>query len=358
MKFHKNTFVSRYVVYAIFVLAVIGFMVAAPFTSFSDTRKPRTTRPPAETLQRPATSIPPAIVKERLRSDPIFVVVGQHGGFYLSDATAETWTRASHWNTQPLRALAYGAGRLVAMGPNNFQSTDATTWENFNLPQGAGGPYWDIAYGGGRFVAVGDNGKIIYSHNGLDWHLSTFQGETVTLRGVAYGNGRFVAVGTKILYSSSGGQDWSEAPAGSGGLMGVAFGDNRFVAVGAPPTSAESSRVFTSTDGVNWIKREPATTKRLWTVAFDQSSRHFIAGGDGGTIITSNDYGVTWQHRNSGTTFFIKDIACGNGISVATGSPDVPGVGLNYVGISMDGGVTWSGKDLDLGMANRVVFRP
>jgi len=73
-------------------------------------------------------------------------------------------------------------------------STDGETWTAVTLS--AIKPIRAIAYGNGKFVAVGDKGQMATSTNGETWTAvsnSTFG--TSDINAIVYGNGKFVAGG-------------------------------------------------------------------------------------------------------------------------------------------------------------------
>jgi len=117
---------------------------------------------------------------------------------------------------------AWGNGKFVAVGfskrsfsggsfPNEGKiafSSDAVNW-------GVADGTFDtdllraVAWGNGRFVAGGGNGRIVYSTDGENWTAaanSTF-GDTSSICDIVWGNGKFVAgggTGGKMAYSTDG----------------------------------------------------------------------------------------------------------------------------------------------------------
>jgi hypothetical protein len=93
-------------------------------------------------------------------------------------------------------------------------------------------------------------------------------------------------------------------------LYAIAYGADRFVAVG------EGGTILTSNDGVTWSASISGTTAPLNGVAY--GGQAFAAVGETGTILTSND-GVTWSASSSGTTARLNGVAYGGEAFAAVG---------------------------------------
>jgi len=102
------------------------------------------------------------------------------------------------------------------------------------------------------------------------------------------------------LYSIAGGAGAAAGVDGSiqyrstNNLNAVAYINNVWVAFGAP------NKYFVSYDGVIWTNTQYPTSQQIRAVY--AAPFGLIAVGDGGTVITSTDNGVTWTAQTSGTT--------------------------------------------------------
>jgi photosystem II stability/assembly factor-like uncharacterized protein len=117
----------------------------------------------------------------------------------------------------------------------------------------------------GLFVAVGDEGAIQSTSDGITWNPLA-SNTTVNLNAVAYANGRYVAVGDggTLLTSIDGGATWtSQTISGVGNLRAIAYGNHNF--------STDSSEILINT---------------------------FVAVGDNGTAVVSNNGGASWTVVN------------------------------------------------------------
>ena len=233
----------------------------------------------------------------------LFVAVGGislTGGFIYSSADGVTWFNRHFEDDRYLQGVAYGNGQFVAVGGNlSLTSIDGTNW----TPHEAGGGD-AIVYGNGIFVAVGITGAITTSSDGVNWTQQSLP--TNPLYSIAYNNGQFVAVGGTL---------------------------NPFP---YPPGGAYISKIVTSTNGVNWIDRQPGEQGDILSCV-TYGNGHFIAGGSSGTIETSVD-GSIWIQRQTNVDDWLSGIAYGNGQFVAVGDAGsiIKSVGANYVGIMRD----------------------
>jgi photosystem II stability/assembly factor-like uncharacterized protein len=168
--------------------------------------------------------------------------------------------------------------------------------------------------------------------DGITWNDVT-SGATVNLNGIGYGAGRYVAVGDggTLVTSTNAGVNWTaQTVAGAGNLRAVAYGNN-----------------YNSTDNTGAILINT-----------------FVAVGDGGTAVVSNDGGVTWTAQTIAgagdlvsigyTSRFVAIDRAGNAFTSANGqtwSAAIPtgttGLhalavnGYGYIAVG-DGGVTAS----------------
>ncbi len=185
----------------------------------------------------------------------------------------------------------------------------------------------DVAFGNGVYVAVGLDATIATSPDGTTWTLRRMSTAQMNLNGIAFANGLFVAVGmgtpssvgAALVMTSTNGSDWtindSVAGTNNAQLLDVIYGDSTWVISG-------TSRVLTSPDGLTWTSRSIPAGVIPGTGAF--GAGRFVLSGNGNSIITSTDRGVTWtRNAVSGTAGaaspFLPDVAFGSGKFVAVG---------------------------------------
>lgn len=95
-----------------------------------------------------------------------------------------------------------------------------------------------------------------------------------------------------------------------GRMLGIATGNGVSVAVG------EAGSIYSSADGIAWIRRDTNVRSDLHAVAWTGSA--FCAVGNDGSILTSTD-GTAWVQQNSGATLNLACVTTGNGLRLMAG---------------------------------------
>ena len=218
-----------------------------------------------------------------------------------------------------LRLLA--AFQLLAACMCGF-AQDTWTWRN---PKPQGSDLNAVASDGAHlYVGVGAYGAIVSSTNGTAW-ASQSSGTSADLYAIAYGNGYFVAAGKGgVILRSADGVNWTPATSGtSSDLFGVAFGYGMFVAVGKGGT------LLTSLDAVIWDTFNSGTGNNLNAVCFDGDTE-YVAVGDSGTVVRSQNYGMDWVAETVGSAYTLSAVAVSADRIVAAGSTASAGVICTY----------------------------
>ena len=179
---------------------------------------------------------------------------------------------------RPALARLLRRSALLLLGPALLVAAEAQSPSWVVRHQRTGGFLWSIAANGdsvlARLVTVGLGGRILVSDDGVVWSERN-SGVTDWLVGVAYGysNGpHFIAVGDhgRILTSPNG-DTWTAVP--------------------NVPTAARLNAVLFS-------DQLTATTPHgLW-----------VAVGEGGTALVSDDNGVTWRAGATGLTGWLRGL--------------------------------------------------
>ncbi len=174
-------------------------------------------------------------------------------------------------------------------------------------------------------VVVGNGGQIVYTSDGGD----TWTDATTTNVGTTYmrdvsmvdaSNGVAVGKSGKIVYTTNGGVDWTDATTtnvGTTHMRGVSMGDaNNGVVVGG-----SGQIVYTSDGGDTWT--DATTTNVGTTNMFDVSmsdASNGVAVGNGGTIVYTTDGGDTWTAATTNVgTNDMRDVSmvdASNGVAV------------------------------------------
>ena len=233
-----------------------------------------------------------------------YIIVGSLGGIATSP-DGIGWTPRKSGTTFDLRCVAYGNGVWIAAGNSGtiVRSTDLKSWNS--VPSGVTQQILDVTYGNGIFVAVAGS-TILTSTDGLEWTLKPQDLGNFTLYAVAYGPSGYVAVGSGKILRSVDTNVWSVATV-SGGFRSVAYGNNMYLAVG---DAGNSAAVYTSSDGISWVNRNPGLTARFTDVVF--ADGQFVGVGSPSAsppVILRSVNGVNWSVAASGATTSLYSIA-------------------------------------------------
>ena len=277
----------------------------------------------------------------------LFVAVGPT---VKTSSDGVTW--ASH--TPPItvgwRGVAYGGGLFVAVNvvrqPDMVMtSPDGAAWTMRNGDTTQTG-WKSIAYGNGVFVAtraVAGTQSVMSSPDGVNWTLRT-HASFGPISTVAFGGGVFVAVAwsgtnTQRVMTSVDGETWTirTTPNLARTWTCAAYAQGKFVIGSA--SSVNPAYVLTSSDGTSWssgIRPEPYDA---WESLIESPSGGFVGVTlDGGYLIRSSD-GITWT-SDYGIT------VPGLGYLASDGTRLVwAGYASPFITTSDDGGLTWTMRD-------------
>ena len=214
-----------------------------------------------------------------------------------------------------------------------------------------------IIYGGGKYIIGGSTGAdddipFGYSIDGVNWFpaVSYPNRQLTDLFDIAYGNGVYLctcstsAGSTDVLYSTDG-INWVNGVTAivNKGCKSITFAENRFVALG-------SSGAYFSTDGVEWTYEKFAgglsstytsTAKRLIYIkdqrySFTEKGRYFFCNYNASvSLFTSTDC-VSWDSYTSSSVYsYANDLIYENGVLCAS-------CNSGYFSFSIDGGETFT----------------
>lgn len=93
----------------------------------------------------------------------------------------------------------------------------------------------------------------------------------------------------------------------------VAFGNSTYVRVGV------FGLIQFSSDGEVWSATSSGTLNHLWGVVYNSDDDQFVAVGESGTVLYSDDLGMSWVSAFSGTTNHLYAITYVDGLYVAVG---------------------------------------
>ena len=245
-----------------------------------------------------------------------FVAVGDKG-VIISSLDGTDWVKETSPVSLTLEDVVFGNELFVAVGRNQLvvTSPDGQQWTQQNHTLG-GGPL-NLLHDGTRFVMIMAGGAMGLSTNGVQWFPLPSVPVTSDVGSIAYGNGVYVEVGYKKtgvppnVFSSSNLQQWTPRAAGvPDTLVGVGYGLGFFVATGM------NGALITSPDGVEWTPRTSHTTGFIWDVASD--GRSLVAASQWGRILTSPN-AVDWTAHETELPWHLLSVAFGKSTFVAVG---------------------------------------
>ncbi|MCP5520794.1 MAG: putative Ig domain-containing protein [Verrucomicrobiales bacterium] len=280
----------------------------------------------------------------------------------VSSQAQEQWSSVVSGVSAGLKGVTYGSGVFVAVGADGtiLRSADhGWTWQDRSDPEVTMDWMLDVAYGNGVFLATGGGSILISEDLGLTWRRAGDLADYCT--GLAYGNGRWVAsgeaavwastsngagwsivydppegealgidaaypnntffvVGGSILYSSNGGQSFTEVGNEySNWLADVAYGNGWYVAIGG----VFGNLVLRSATPTTWALDDVVELEGvdgLDGIAFG-NGKFVITAGEG-KLLVSDGTGA-WQQRSSGVSNWLKGAAYGDGTFVVVGEDGV-----------------------------------
>lgn len=229
------------------------------------------------------------------------IITGAIGAFASSE-DGLTYTSRTN-NNATLNGIAYGAGVYVSVGNAvNGSGYIATidgagtvtrrvsgTPSNVNLT--------NAKYARGAFYATGTGTVLLRSTDGAVYSSLTIGGTGFTLNDIADSGSLMIAVGSGGRYSTSSNGTTFGNSALNGQttqqLNGIEFANGSFVIVG------NAGVILTTTDGATYTLRTSGTTQNLTSVMFSTRDQRWYAAGNAGTLIYSDDNGVTWASVNN-----------------------------------------------------------
>lgn len=154
-----------------------------------------------------------------------FIVYGDFGANYISN-DGYSWDVYPIYYNQAIIKIVKAEGYLYAIplwvGSWIMRSADGYNWD-YVVEDWAGEEtrgFVSIAYGNGRLVAVGELGMIMYSDDGENWTKITWGSQT-NWDNIGYGFGKFVVVGTSV--GDTGYRGYSEDGATWTGFTSLSF---------------------------------------------------------------------------------------------------------------------------------------
>ena len=294
---------------------------------------------------------------------------------------AETNTLAVHAVNANVTWIAAEDGVLLrtSNGGADWTLIDLGTTANVRALQQVGGVGWAIGDGGivrktsdhgqtwvpqnpGTIVAlrglsvfdadhawaVGDGGVVVATTDGgASWSLAkTGAGRLYAVHFIDELAGLAVGQGGAITATRDGGQTWAGVTSGTTAHLRALAGFGTTLAWAA----GQNGTIVRSVDaGATWLPCTTPSVATLYAIGFRDQSEGWAAG-EGGVVLHTTDGGANWSLENLGTqvdwrglSFFGSDPgwlvgAASTVLRIGGGSPDVAGVVLPAVNLSIEPG--------------------
>lgn len=264
-----------------------------------------------------------------------WVAVGSNGTI-LNSPDGVNWSEANSDTTETLRGVDFdGSSTWAASGQRGtiVRSDDAQNWTQ--QVSGKSEPLWGTVFEGGQWYVTGGSGTILTSPGGVTW-TSVNGRYGFTLYDIAFNQSDLYGIAGDAGYSttiltSPNGTVWTQnppSPNNGEGLYGITQVGGTWVAVG------DKGTILTSNDPTSrsWDERASSTTVDLRDIVHNGTDLYVVVGREG-LILTSPD-AVTWTPRISGTPYDLWGVNYdGSDLYVAVGdegtiltSPD----GINW----------------------------
>ena len=214
-----------------------------------------------------------------------------NAGTVLSRDDNGAWHRQELERPVNLQGVAWGNGRVVAVGNQGWVFTNAGQgWSAVQLPVSEyAGKLIGVNYQEGAFWITGEMGVIFRGDGQGDWHSLSLDTD-VGLNDIARADdGRLwiAAEFGNLFYSDDQGRTWQRRELGGETLQAITFRGPRGVAVG------NQGRIYLTEDtGANWQPVDSGTREHLYDVV--HNGRRWLAVGAGGVLLAS-EHGRHWE---------------------------------------------------------------
>lgn len=235
------------------------------------------------------------------------LIVTGTGGTFASSEDGLTYTSRTN-NNATLNGIAYGAGVYVSVGNavngSGYIATIDGAGTVTRRVSGTTGSLISAKYLNAAFYA-GFSGVagLLRSTDATTWSFIPIV-NIATTGALAFGSGVHVTGGNaaRTSFSINNGLTWSTSIAGTAGVStGVTFNDADFANGTFVMVGSLGEIITGTTDGasVSWTRRTSGTTQSLTSVIYSQRDQRWYAAGNAGTLLYSEDNGVTWASVNN-----------------------------------------------------------
>ena len=149
----------------------------------------------------------------------------------------------------------------------------------------------DVTYADGRFIATGNHNTLLTSTDGIQWEAIELENPFHWYAAVHTGSD-WKVFGDTLQASSPDGVTWT--------LQEGRHYDSLIVLPDGTYASARSNSPYLSDDGVVWRSVRPRENNTLRARGIATNGERLVIVGSEGTILSSDDQGMTWTPRLEG----------------------------------------------------------
>ena len=209
---------------------------------------------------------------------------------------------------------------------------------------------------GSKVCVLSEDGMFLTSQDLEEWE-TVFSTSTVQVMDMIKKENIFIAIGNTIIKCTDISHNlWTIKWVSQNNntfLYSIAYGNGIFVAVG------QGGRILRSNDnGENWSEVTSGVSVKLNKVIYSEEKELFCVVGNSGSILTSSD-GINWSQRTSGISVTIDSIAYGNGLFIASaGSSSIKSIDLiNWESVGQSLNYIVFGNNVFLAKGNSVILK-
>lgn len=194
----------------------------------------------------------------------MLMAVGERGTV-ITSANGTSWSSQQAGVQSDLRAVAYGNGKFLAVGPKSVVSDDGLTWRPVTIP--TEGSLTSVIYAAGRFTAADDRGKAFDSADGATWTAAKdfkrpFE-QQPQFRSVASSGSLYVLMTSSGAHATYGTRTQQPSLGWNTECFRVIYLAGQFLQL------CEEVVITGTSDGSRWERRDPKTWGKIYDAAHD-----------------------------------------------------------------------------------------
>ena len=289
-----------------------------------------------------------------------FVMCGYETNYNHILATSDNGTTFTDTVNADLHAIiscVFFEGKFFCTGiygSSLKSNNNGVTWESVTLTTDLINLWCYVI--GSKVCVLSEDGMFLISQDLEEWE-TVFSTSISQVMDMIKKENIFIAIGNTIIKCTDISHNfWTIKWVSQNNnifLYSIAYGNGIFVAVG------QGGLILRSNDnGENWSEVTSGVSVKLNKVIYSEEKELFCVVGNSGTILTSSD-GINWSQRTSGISVTIDSIAYGNGLFIASaGSHSIKSIDLiNWESVGQSLNYIVFGNNVFLAKGNSVILK-